>query len=207
MAFQKKTWKDRLVEFAGRRKLTTVSSSGNDTVVDVVRNEGAVSQEGDAFSASNMNDLEQRIYEEFDNLNSNLDGKANSADLGTAAKRSATSSVTENSTELLTSGGAYTALNKKLTTTALAGKFTIVSTTMSSATVSATSSKSFSKTISKDGYKCLGIVACSTGKDAIVLSNFYYGSDGKAYVTVFNCSSASQSSVAPIVYTLWVKES
>lgn len=60
MPFTKKTWEDRLVEFAGRRKLTDVTTQAVQTV-DVTRDEGNVSREGTAFSASNMNDLEQRI--------------------------------------------------------------------------------------------------------------------------------------------------
>lgn len=60
MAFTKKTWVDRLVEFAGRRKITNVSTL-QAQIVDVERVEGVVSQEGSAFSAANMNDLEQRI--------------------------------------------------------------------------------------------------------------------------------------------------
>lgn len=60
MPFTRKTWVDRLVEFAGRRKLTDVTTQTVQTV-DVARDEGNVSQEGTAFSAANMNDLEQRI--------------------------------------------------------------------------------------------------------------------------------------------------
>ena len=71
MAFVPKEWKDRLAEFAGRRKLTNVST-GEEMIVDVVRNEGTVSQEGDAFSAANMNDLEQRIKDGFDKVDSDL---------------------------------------------------------------------------------------------------------------------------------------
>lgn len=71
MAFVTKEWKDRLVEFAGRRLLKNVSTN-EETVYDVSRNEGAVSQDGDAFSAANMNDLEQRIKDGFDDVNSNL---------------------------------------------------------------------------------------------------------------------------------------
>lgn len=68
MAFAKKTWKARLVEFAGRRALKNVATE--ETVIyDVTRNEGTVSQAGDAFSATNMNDLENRIESEFNNLN------------------------------------------------------------------------------------------------------------------------------------------
>ena len=66
MAFIKKEWKNRLVEFAGRRKLTRVAGSiDNQIVVDVTREEGTVSQQGDAFSEENMNDLEQRIEDGF----------------------------------------------------------------------------------------------------------------------------------------------
>lgn len=66
MAFVKKVWKNRLVEFAGRRKLTRVAGSiDNQIVVDVTREEGMVSQPGDAFSEENMNDLEQRIEDGF----------------------------------------------------------------------------------------------------------------------------------------------
>lgn len=66
MAFIKKEWKNRLVEFAGRRKLTRVAGSiENEIVVDVTREEGTVSQQGDAFSEANMNDLEQRIEDGF----------------------------------------------------------------------------------------------------------------------------------------------
>lgn len=71
MAFVKKMWKDRLSEFAGRRRLTDVST-GTSTVVDVTRDEGEVSQQGDAFSAANMNDLENRIGDEFNQLNDNI---------------------------------------------------------------------------------------------------------------------------------------
>lgn len=75
MAFKKKTWKDRLVEFAGRRTLKRISGSADSQmVVDVTRNEGTVSQAGDAFSAANMNDLEQRIADEFSSINNNLGG-------------------------------------------------------------------------------------------------------------------------------------
>ena len=73
MAFVTKTWKDRLVEYAGRRRIKNVAT-GEETLVDVSRSEGTVSQAGDAFSAANMNNLEQRIKEEFDTVNSSLNG-------------------------------------------------------------------------------------------------------------------------------------
>lgn len=73
MAFVTKTWKDRLVEFAGRRKLKNVSTN-EEVLYDVSRSEGTVMQAGDSFSAANMNDLEQRIKNEFDTVNSSLGG-------------------------------------------------------------------------------------------------------------------------------------
>ena len=71
MAFVTKTWKDRLVEFSGRRKLKNVSTN-EETIYDVSRSEGTVMQAGDQFSAENMNNLEQRIKTEFDSVNSSL---------------------------------------------------------------------------------------------------------------------------------------
>ena len=63
MAFQKKVWEDRITEYPTRRTLT--KTDGSTEIVHVSRNEGSVSNEGDAFSAENMNDLEQRISDAF----------------------------------------------------------------------------------------------------------------------------------------------
>lgn len=60
MAFVKKTWKARLVEYPKRRTLRDISTN-EVTTVEVEREEGDVTQAGDAFSAANMNDLEDRI--------------------------------------------------------------------------------------------------------------------------------------------------
>lgn len=80
MAFVKKTWKDRLVEYAGRRKITNVTTMAAQ-IVDVERAEGVVSEEGSAFSAANMNDFEQRtadafsaVLQDIEGINSDLDG-------------------------------------------------------------------------------------------------------------------------------------
>lgn len=67
MGFTKKTWKDRLVEHAGRRKLTNVATGATQTV-DVVRAEGTESQAGDMFNAETMNDLESRTYNAFNEI-------------------------------------------------------------------------------------------------------------------------------------------
>ena len=73
MAFVKKTWKDRIAEFPTRRRLTKEDNTSE--LVTVAREEGTLSQEGDAFSAENMNDLENRIDAEFTALNGNLNAK------------------------------------------------------------------------------------------------------------------------------------
>lgn len=59
MGFKKKEWQDRISEYPNRRILTTLK--GEQTIYEISRNEGAISQEGDSFSAKNMNDLEDRI--------------------------------------------------------------------------------------------------------------------------------------------------
>lgn len=60
MAFVKKTWTDRMSQYPTRRILTD-TTTGTTQTVTVARSEGEVSQTGDAFNASNMNDLENRI--------------------------------------------------------------------------------------------------------------------------------------------------
>lgn len=60
MAFVKKTWVDREVEYPGRRTIT--DGEGNITTVLIERADGTVYTQGDAFNATNMNDLETRIY-------------------------------------------------------------------------------------------------------------------------------------------------
>ncbi len=57
--FETKTWVDRIAEYPNRRTLT--KEDGSTELVTVTRDEGTVSQEGDAFNAKNMNDLETRI--------------------------------------------------------------------------------------------------------------------------------------------------
>lgn len=72
MAFQKKTWVDRLAEFPGRRLLKKISGSDTEMTVDVYRAEGNVSREGDPYNAANMNDFEQRVADEFTRLYSDI---------------------------------------------------------------------------------------------------------------------------------------
>lgn len=66
MAFEKKTWTDRVSEYPTRRNL--IKSDGTSELVTVERSEGSVSVEGDAFEAATMNDMEKRISEGFSDL-------------------------------------------------------------------------------------------------------------------------------------------
>ncbi len=70
MEFTKKIWKNRIAEYINRRLLTMEDGSTN--LVTVARDEGTISQEGDAFNAANMNDLEDRIEAGFDEVNRSL---------------------------------------------------------------------------------------------------------------------------------------
>ncbi|WP_321028177.1 hypothetical protein [Eisenbergiella tayi] len=73
MAFKKKTWVDRMVEYAGRRKITNVTTMAAQ-IVDVERAEGVVSEEGTAINAVNMNDLEQRTADAFSAVQQDIEG-------------------------------------------------------------------------------------------------------------------------------------
>lgn len=81
MAFSKKTWLDRIAEYPTRRRLK--KSDGTDEIVSVSREEGAISQEGDAFSAANMNDLEDRVASEFNSLNLKLESAITTNNIAT----------------------------------------------------------------------------------------------------------------------------
>jgi hypothetical protein len=58
MAFVTRTWKDRISEYPNRR---TINDGTVTKVVTVGRDEGTVTETGDAYNATNMNDLETRI--------------------------------------------------------------------------------------------------------------------------------------------------
>ena len=64
MAFQKKTWKNRISQYPNRRKIKNISDN-SETIVDIYREEGTIQTTGDSFSASTMNDLEGRIGNMF----------------------------------------------------------------------------------------------------------------------------------------------
>ena len=63
--FEKKTWVNRQSEHPARRRLTP---TGNDNEFDVARAEGVIMEDGAAFDAETMNDLEKRVAEGFSTL-------------------------------------------------------------------------------------------------------------------------------------------
>ena len=56
--YERKVWVNRQSEHPSRRKLTP---TGNDGEYDVSRSEGIIMEDGDAFDADTMNDLERRV--------------------------------------------------------------------------------------------------------------------------------------------------
>ena len=79
MSFVKKTWKNRQSQYPLRRILTDTATSTTQTVT-VTRAEGTVAEQGDAFNAENMNDLENRIASEFANQQDAIEYLAGFAD-------------------------------------------------------------------------------------------------------------------------------
>ena len=65
--FEKATWPDRQVQYPSRRRLTATAETD---VWDVERVEGEIIEAGKAFGDTNMSNLETRIYNAFDTLES-----------------------------------------------------------------------------------------------------------------------------------------
>ncbi len=63
--FEKKEWEDRQAQYPSRRKLLPTNQ---ENIYEVERAEGEVTVPGNAFDASNMNDLENRIFDSFGKL-------------------------------------------------------------------------------------------------------------------------------------------
>lgn len=100
MAYEQKTWVNRVAEHPARRKLTATGAEG---VFDVSREEGLVTAAGDAFSAGTMNGLEARIAAGFSEVNSTIEN-LNPSDIGAATAAQGT--LAENA--LPKAGGALT---------------------------------------------------------------------------------------------------
>lgn len=68
-----KTWVDRVSEYPTRRTLTDTTTLETQQVT-VVRDEGTVTEAGDVFDASTMNNLESRINSAFGALTKEVTG-------------------------------------------------------------------------------------------------------------------------------------
>lgn len=68
-----KTWVDRVSEYPTRRVLTDTTTLETQQVT-VVRDEGTVTEVGDVFDASTMNNLESRINSAFGALTKEVTG-------------------------------------------------------------------------------------------------------------------------------------
>ena len=71
ISFLRKLWKDGVSEYPSRRLLVNVDS-GEQTLVNVEKSVGMVSQEGDPWNAENMNGLEGRIEEGFNSVKTEM---------------------------------------------------------------------------------------------------------------------------------------
>lgn len=73
MAYTKTTWVDRIVQFANRYAKTNESSGS----VDLTATPGTITQAGTPLSATNMNKIEQGIFDADAALTAHTDAKAN----------------------------------------------------------------------------------------------------------------------------------
>lgn len=62
MAYVKKVWAPRVVQYPGREILTP---TGNSNEFDLARSEGIITAPGDILSVENLNDLETKIFNQF----------------------------------------------------------------------------------------------------------------------------------------------
>lgn len=171
MPFVKKEWKDRLVEFAGRRRLTDVNT-GVSTLFDVARAEGQVPQAGDAFSSANMNDLETRIGDAIDGNETKITGLSSNI---TKVSDELTKTRMPNSVKIITSGSGastkyYLQLGADTASKKLLGETTVALASSTSAnSVSGTVSKTYTAT---QAGKVIAVVMAVTGNDTHAV---YYG--------------------------------
>lgn len=82
MAFNKKTWEDREVQFPDRRTLINIETLVAQTF-DIQRAEGAVTSQGTQLSADTFNDLEDRIANAVSDIDDQLADKQATLTAGT----------------------------------------------------------------------------------------------------------------------------
>ena len=99
--FRKKTWHNRQVEYAGRYKMTDMDT-GAVTHVNLNRDPGKVTEEGDPVSAENLNDLENRIEEGIEqhemSVQESVKSASDSAKAAAASEKNAADAATRAAT-------------------------------------------------------------------------------------------------------------
>lgn len=212
MAFEEKTWVDRVSEYPTRRTLT--KEDGSTEIVTVTREEGTVSQEGDAFNAENMNDLEARISALDTELNDSIKGVAErtktnvesietvSHNLGNLEDRfSATKKeVDDNCVKKSDIVDNLTTASKEKVLSATQGKVLKefvtsaigVATFSLQADIKAGASVSVSGEAGISGYYPIGVIQFNTGNANVVLTKAQVSPNANtAYFTIKNTSTSA----------------
>lgn len=101
-------FKNRQSQYINRRKLTIISQTPNELIVDIARNDGVISEAGSGINASVMNDFNSQVNTAVSNAAIALE-KANSAiTISNEAKTSAEGAVNTSNTANETSSRAET---------------------------------------------------------------------------------------------------
>ena len=115
MAYTTKEWADRVSEYPNRRRLEATETANT---YDVVRDEGNIMVDGDAFDAQTMNNLESRISNAFDSIESSKGAANGIATLNASGKvvQNPASTGIANGIATLDSDGRLTAAQTAITT-------------------------------------------------------------------------------------------
>ncbi|MDD6195262.1 MAG: hypothetical protein PUB19_10305 [Lachnospiraceae bacterium] len=196
MAFNKKEWTDRIAEYINRRLLT--KEDGSTELVTVAREEGNVSQEGDAFNANNMNDLEQRISDEFVQVNKSLDGKQDKL-TNPLTKSDVVNNLTSSATNVPLSANQGKVLNDKLTDLVTLENYTYDSVSIAAGTAPVVTPKS--NTI-PSGYSPISISDVNSGNTSVMIRSI-----NKSGTLGLRNVGSSSVTVTPTVSVLCIKSS
>lgn len=209
MAFVKRTWLARIG--TGLNKFIIGEKDANNKQT-LTNSPDTVSQQGDVISADNLNDLEDRIYNEFDSQDTRITNNANAI-----ANKQDTLTFdnvpTQNSNNPVKSGGVFTAMSGKQ------NSLVVEELSAHPDWRSITAGQKYTVDISatKTGYTCIGVLGYSimalksnmeTAKMSVM--EVYYGSLNQSiFLTVVPTESASveYNYTRVSVYALFAKNS
>ena len=209
MAFTKRTWLARIG--TGLNKFIIGDKDGNNKQT-LTNSPDSVSQQGDVISADNLNDLEDRIYNEFDSQNTRINNNANAI---TTKQDILTfdNDPTQNSNNPVKSGGVFTALSGKQ------NSLVVENLSAHPDWRSITEGQEYTVSISatKTGYTCIGVLGYTimalkanmeTAKMGVM--GVYYGSLNEAIildVVAHETASVEYNYTRVSVYALFAKNS